>query len=96
MIQITDREGCAFVDNIRPVIVWAHGPGYPDRFMELFARRGEPATVVNGAIFKLYSRMVVPFGPADAGLWGLPQRGLRALTQIRARSGGNSRSAHRS
>jgi hypothetical protein len=40
--------------------------GYTDRFMELFERRGEPATVVNGAIFKLYSGMVVPFGPADA------------------------------
>lgn len=40
--------------------------GYPDRFLKLFEKRGEPATVVNGAIFKLYSGMVVPFGPADA------------------------------
>ena len=40
--------------------------GYPDRFMELFERRGEAATVVRGAIFKPYSGMVVPFGPADA------------------------------
>jgi hypothetical protein len=39
---------------------------YPDRFMELFERRGEAATVVRGAIFKPYSGMVVPFGPADA------------------------------
>ena len=42
------------------------GAGYPDRFMELFAKRGEPATLVNGAIFKHYSGMVVPFGPANA------------------------------
>lgn len=34
--------------------------------MELFEKRGEPATVVDGAIFKLYSGMVVPFGPANA------------------------------
>ena len=40
--------------------------GYPDRFMELFERRSESATVVRGAIFKPYSGMVVPFGPADA------------------------------
>jgi hypothetical protein len=36
---------------------------YPDRFMELFERRQEPAIVVDGVIFKLYSGMVVPFGP---------------------------------
>jgi hypothetical protein len=46
--------------------------GYPDRFMELFEQRGEPATVVNGAIFKLYSGMVVPFGPAEVD-YSLPQ-----------------------
>jgi hypothetical protein len=50
--------------------------------MELFERRGEPATVVNGAIFKLYSGMVVPFGPADAD-YSLPHeeasRVLRSL-----------------
>ncbi len=57
-------------------------PAYPDRFMELFERRGEPATVVDGAIFKLYSGMVVPFGPAEAD-YSLPQeeasRVLRSL-----------------
>jgi hypothetical protein len=42
------------------------GSSYPGRFMELFERRGEPATVVRGTIFKLYSGMVIPFGPADA------------------------------
>lgn len=50
--------------------------------MELFERRREPATVVNGAIFKLYSGMVVPFGPADAN-YSLPRdeasRVLRSL-----------------
>lgn len=40
--------------------------GYPERFMELFEERGEAATVVNGAIFKRFSRVVAPFGPADA------------------------------
>jgi hypothetical protein len=47
--------------------------GYPDRFVELFEKRGEPATVVNGAIFKLYSGMVVPFGPANADYSLSPQ-----------------------
>jgi hypothetical protein len=42
------------------------GSSYPGRFIELFERRGEPATVVRGTIFKLYSGMVVPFGPAAA------------------------------
>jgi hypothetical protein len=37
-----------------------------ERFLELFRRRGEAATVVGGAIFKRYSGMVVPFGPVDA------------------------------
>jgi hypothetical protein len=40
--------------------------GYPERFMELFEERGEAAIVVNGAIFKRYSRVVAPFGPVDA------------------------------
>jgi hypothetical protein len=56
--------------------------GYPDRLMELFEKRGEPATVVNGAIFKLYSGMVVPFGPSNAD-YSLPRaeasRVLRSL-----------------
>jgi hypothetical protein len=58
------------------------GAGYPDRFMELFEKRGEPATVVNGTIFKLYSGMVVPFGPSNAD-YTLPRaeasRVLRSL-----------------
>lgn len=52
---------------------------YPDRFMELFERRREPATVVDGAIFKLYGRMVVPFGPADADYTLAPGEASRAL-----------------
>jgi hypothetical protein len=40
-------------------------PGYPDRYLSLFAQRGEPAIVLNGTIYKPYSNMVVPFGPAD-------------------------------
>lgn len=40
--------------------------GYPDRFMALFERRGEPATVIDGVIYRLYSNMVVPFGPIAA------------------------------
>jgi hypothetical protein len=57
-------------------------PGYPDRFMELFEKRGEPATVIDGTIFKLYEGMVIPFGPADAD-YSLPRaeasRVLRSL-----------------
>jgi hypothetical protein len=55
---------------------------YPDRFMELFERRQEPAIVVDGVIFKLYSGMVVPFGPVarDYGLSSdSAARALRAL-----------------
>jgi hypothetical protein len=58
------------------------GPGYPDRFMELFARRGEPVTVVDGAIFKLYSGMVVPFGPVDADYSLPPGEAARALRSL--------------
>jgi hypothetical protein len=66
--------------------------GYPDRFMELFERRGEPAIVLNGAIFKLYSGMVVPFGPVGAD-YSLSSRdaahALRSLggTVLRTTSG---------
>jgi hypothetical protein len=56
--------------------------GYPDRFMELFERRGEPATVVRGAIFKPYSGMVVPFGPADADYSLSPEEASRALRSL--------------
>lgn len=56
--------------------------GYPDRFMELFAKRGEPATVVNGAIFKHYSGMVVPFGPADADYSLSAEEASRALRSL--------------
>jgi hypothetical protein len=58
---------------------------YPDRFMELFERRGEPATVVNGAIFKLYEGMVVPFGPADADYSLTPEEGSRVLRMLGGR-----------
>ncbi len=58
------------------------GPGYPDRFMELFEMRGEPTTVVDGAIFKLYSGMVVPFGPADADYSLSPEEASRALRSL--------------
>jgi hypothetical protein len=64
--------------------------------IQITDREGCALVDTRPVIVWLYSPMVVPFGAADAGLWGLPQRGLRALTQIRARSGGNSRSAHRS
>jgi hypothetical protein len=56
--------------------------GYPDRFMELFERRGEPATVVNGSIFKLYAGMAVPFGPADADYTLPPEEGARVLRTL--------------
>jgi hypothetical protein len=56
--------------------------GYPERFMELFERRGEPATVVRGAIFKPYSGMVVPFGPADADYSLSPDEASRALRSL--------------
>jgi hypothetical protein len=56
--------------------------GYPDRFVELFEKRGEPATVVNGAIFKLYSGMVVPFGPANADYTLSPEEGARVLKSL--------------
>jgi hypothetical protein len=55
---------------------------YPDRFMELFERRREPAAVVHGAIFKLYGRMVVPFGPADADYTLAPEEVSRALRSL--------------
>jgi hypothetical protein len=55
---------------------------YPDRFMALFDRRGEAATVVNGAIFKPYSGMVVPFGPADADYSLTPDEAARALRSL--------------
>jgi hypothetical protein len=41
-------------------------PGYPQRFMDLFAQRGESAMVVDGVILRRYGTMVVPFGPAEA------------------------------
>jgi hypothetical protein len=55
---------------------------YPDRFMKLFDRRGETATVVRGAIFKPYSGMVVPFGPADADYSLSPDEAARALRAL--------------
>src|ERR687887_2876803 len=56
--------------------------GYPDRFMELFERRGESATVVRGEIFKPYSGMVVPFGPADADYSLSEEEASRALRSL--------------
>jgi hypothetical protein len=53
--------------------------GYPERFVELFEKRGEPATVINGAIFKLYASMVVPFGPANADYSLSHEEGSRVL-----------------
>jgi hypothetical protein len=41
-------------------------PGYPHRFIELFAQRGEPALLLDGTIYRRYGHMVVPFGPAEA------------------------------
>lgn len=56
--------------------------GYPDRFMALFERRGEPATVVGGRIYRLYSNMVVPFGPIDADYSIAPRDAARALRAL--------------
>jgi hypothetical protein len=58
------------------------GPSYPGRFVELFERRGEPATVVGGTIFKLYSGMVIPFGPADADYTLSSGEASRALESL--------------
>jgi hypothetical protein len=60
--------------------------------MELFERRGEAATVVRGGIFKPYSGMVVPFGPANADYslsHNEASRALRALggTVLRTTTG---------
>jgi hypothetical protein len=55
---------------------------YPDRFMALFEKRREPATVVDGAIYKLYSGMVVPFGPADADYSLAPSKAADALRAL--------------
>jgi hypothetical protein len=55
---------------------------YPDRFMALFEKRGEPATVVDGRIFKLYSSMVVPFGPAEADYSLARGQAARALETL--------------
>jgi hypothetical protein len=71
---------------------------YPDRFMALFEKRGEPATVVDGRIFKLYSGMVVPFGPAETDYSLSPAQATRALralggTVLRTTTGFGSASA---
>ena len=58
------------------------GASYPDRYMALFERRGEPAAVVNGAIFKPYSGMVVPFGPAEADYSLTPAQAAGALRAL--------------
>jgi hypothetical protein len=58
--------------------------GYPERFMELFEKRGEPATVIDGAIYKLYAGMVVPFGPADTDYSLSPEAGARVLKTLGA------------
>jgi hypothetical protein len=50
--------------------------------MELFEKRGEPATVVNGAIFKLYSGMVVSFGPSNADYSLSREEALRVLRTL--------------
>jgi hypothetical protein len=71
-------------------------PGYPDRFIDLFARRREPVAVINGVIFKLYRQMVVPFGPADAD-YSLSDsdvsRALKSLGGILLRTTAGFRSA---
>jgi hypothetical protein len=41
-------------------------PGYPQRFIDLFAKRGDAAIVVDEVIYRRYGTMVVPFGPAEA------------------------------
>jgi hypothetical protein len=56
--------------------------GYPDRFMALFERRGEAATVVDGVIYRLYSNMVVPFGPIAADYSISAQDAAQALRTL--------------
>jgi hypothetical protein len=56
--------------------------GYPDRFMALFERRGEAATVVDGVIYRLYSNMVVPFGPIAADYSISARDAARALRTL--------------
>jgi hypothetical protein len=64
---------------------------YPDRFIELFARRREPVIVLHGAIYKRYHNMVVPFGPASAD-FSLPDsdasRALKTLGGMLLRTTG--------
>lgn len=55
---------------------------YPDRFMELFELREEAATVVDGAIYKPYSGMVVPFGPAESDYSLTPAQAADALRAL--------------
>jgi hypothetical protein len=50
--------------------------------MQLLEKRREPATVVNGAIFKFYSGMVVPFGPANADYSLSPQEASQTLRSL--------------
>lgn len=58
---------------------------HPDRFADLLAKRGQPAIVLHGAVYTLYQRMVVPFGPAQCS-YSLPAAdaagALRALGGI--------------
>jgi hypothetical protein len=58
------------------------GAAYPERFLELFSRREEAATVLGGAIFKRYAGMVVPFGPADADYSLTPDEASHALRSL--------------
>jgi hypothetical protein len=58
------------------------GSAYQERFLELFRRRGEAAIVLNGAIFKRYSGMVVPFGPAEADYSLTPADASHALRSL--------------
>ena len=57
-------------------------PGYPQRFMDLFAQRGDAAMVVDGVILRRYGTMVVPFGPAEAPYSLSPRDSAAALRRL--------------
>jgi hypothetical protein len=65
-----------------PLTQSAPTAAYPDRFADLFASRGEPAAILSGRVYKLYSNMVVPFGPAELDYTLSPRESAGALKQL--------------
>jgi hypothetical protein len=56
--------------------------GYPERYLAYFARQGERVHVSNDAIYRVYSNMVVPFGPADVDYSLSPSAAAQALREL--------------